>query len=149
MHRILHLHFKGRTIKSLLVISNYLMCIKHILSQKLGAGENNNNRLDLPQHPSTFQDGGYSYVASKPEEDWHMAKVDLQDAYLTMPVHRCLLFFQVLPGQWMQFHSLLFNLYTTPFAFLKVIKNSFGNSVYNWMFTWMTSCWSVWASHNN
>jgi len=52
-----------------------------------------------------------------------MAKIDLEDAYLTIPVAQdCLLSFKVHPGQWMEFHYLAFGLCTAPFVFSKVTK---------------------------
>ena len=54
-----------------------------------------------------------------------MAKIDLKDAYLTIPVarvHHCLLSFQVQQGEWIQFQCLPFGLCTTPFVFTKVTK---------------------------
>ena len=59
------------------------------------------------------------------KQDWFMAKIDLKDAYLTIPVaavHHPLLSFQVLAGEWIQFQSLPFGLCTAPFVFSKVTK---------------------------
>ena len=59
------------------------------------------------------------------KQGWQMAKIDLKDAYLTIPVareHHCLLSFQVQQGEWIQFQCLPFGLCTAPFVFTKVTK---------------------------
>ena len=58
-------------------------------------------------------------------QDFFMAKVDLKDAYLTIPVSaefHCLLAFQNDDGQFLQFQTLPFRLCTAPYVFSKTTK---------------------------
>ena len=54
------------------------------------------------------------------KQDWFMAKINLKNTYLTIPVesvHYSLLSFQVQAGKWIQFQCLPFGLCTTAFVF--------------------------------
>ena len=58
-------------------------------------------------------------------QNFFVAKVDLKDAYLTVPVSaefHCLLGFQDNDGQLLQFQTLPFGFYTAPYAFSKITK---------------------------
>ena len=75
--------------------------------------------------PPHFKMEGLYMLSEILKQGWQMAKIDLKDAYLTIPVareHHCLLSFQVCQGEWVQFQCLPFGLCTTPFVFTKVTK---------------------------
>ena len=58
---------------------------------------------------SSFQNGGFVHANRGPEARMANGKIDLKDAYLTIPLareHHCLLSFQVQQGEWIQFHCL-------------------------------------------
>jgi len=87
-----------------------------------------NTGPEIPKHTSrssTLQNGGVTYAPHNYTAKLGIGKVDLKDAYLTIPVtqefHQ-LLAFQVKPGKWAQFKCLPFGLYTAPFIFTKVTK---------------------------
>ena len=80
-----------------------------------------NSYLDAPH----FKMEGLFMLPLVVREDWLLAKLDLKDAYLTIPVapefHQ-LLAFQVAPHKFAQFQCLPFRLCTVPFVFTKVTK---------------------------
>jgi len=80
-----------------------------------------NTYLEAPH----FKMEGLHLLPTVVRQDWVLGKVDLKDAYLTIPVaqrfHR-LLAFQVEPNKWVQFQCLPFGLCTAPFVFSKVTK---------------------------
>ena len=78
----------------------------------------------LPGAPHFKMEGLYM-LSDILKQGWQMAKIDLKDAYLTIPVareHHCLLSFQVRQGEWVQFQCLPFGICTAPFVFTKVTK---------------------------
>ena len=81
--------------------------------------------LNTYLEPPHFKVEGLYMLPVILKQDWFMAKIDLKDAYLTIPVaavHHPLLSFQVLAGEWIQFQCLPFGLCTAPFVFSKVTK---------------------------
>ena len=75
--------------------------------------------------PPHFKMEGLYMLMEVLKQGWQMAKIDLKDVYLTIPVareHHCLLSFQVQQGEWIQFQCLPFGLCTAPFVFTKVTK---------------------------
>ena len=59
------------------------------------------------------------------QKDFFMAKIDLKDAYLTVPIaekFHCLLGFQDKQGEFLQFQTLSFGLCTAPCTFSKLTK---------------------------
>lgn len=88
-----------------------------------------NHRPEIPQflpRATTLQDGGSLYVTKHIISlGWFMVKIDLKDAYLTIPIAQNFqspLAFQATPQDIMQFQCLPFGLCTAPFVFSKVIK---------------------------
>ena len=81
------------------------------------------NSCMVPPH---FKMEGLFMLPSMVSQGWLMAKLDLKDAYLTIPIaqeSRKLLTFQAgPPHQLMQFRCLPFGLCTAPFAFSKATK---------------------------
>jgi len=81
--------------------------------------------LNTYLQPPHFKMEGLYMLPVILKQGWYMAKIDLKDAYLTIPVaaeHRSLLSFHVQTGEWMQFQSLPFGLCTAPFVSSKVTK---------------------------
>ena len=81
--------------------------------------------LNTYLEPPHFKMEGLYMLPVILKQDWFMAKIDLKDAYLTIPVatvHHPLLSFQVLAGEWIQFQCLPLGLCTAPFVFSKVTK---------------------------
>ena len=81
--------------------------------------------LNLFLEPPHFKMEGLYMLPVIIKQDWQMAKINLKDAYLTVPVakeYHCLLSFQVGQREWAQFQCLPFGLSTAPFVFIKVTK---------------------------
>ena len=75
--------------------------------------------------PPHFKMEGLYMVPSVVQKDFLLAKVDLKDAYLTVPVSaefRCLLAFQNESKAFLQFQTLPFGLCTAPYVFSKLTK---------------------------
>ena len=95
---------------------------------RVGGGLEANNRFKIPQciyDTTTFQDGGIIHATQHISHKWTMVKLDLKDAYLTVPIAKeywSLLAFQVNLYTLMQFRCLPFGLCIAPFVFSKVTK---------------------------
>ena len=84
-------------------------------------------RLNQYLRPPHFKMEGLHMLPNVVRQNFFMAKVDLKDAYLTVPVSaefHCLLGFQDDNGQLLQFQTLPFGLCTAPYAFFKDNKAS-------------------------
>ena len=82
-------------------------------------------KLNQYLSPPHFKMEGLYMLPNVVRQDFFMAKVDLKDAYLTIPVSaefHCLLAFQNNDGQFLQFQILPFGLCTTPYVFSKTTK---------------------------
>ena len=82
-------------------------------------------RLNQYLRPPHFKMEGLHMLPNVVRQNFFMAKVDLKDAYLTVPVSaefHCLLGFQDDNGQLLQFQTLPFGLCTAPYAFSKITK---------------------------
>ena len=82
-------------------------------------------RLNQYLRPPHFKMEGLHMLPNVVRQNFFMAKVDLKDAYLTVPVSaefHCLLGFQDDNGQLLQFQTLPFRLCTAPYAFSKITK---------------------------
>ena len=85
--------------------------------------------LNSHLEPPHFKMEGLYMLPEVLRKEWHMAKIDLKDAYLTIPIaqeHQCLLSSQIGVGKWVPYQCLPFGLCTAPFVFSKVTKPLIG-----------------------
>ena len=82
-------------------------------------------KLNQYLDPLHFKMEGLYMLLTVVQKDFFMAKVDLKDAYFTVPIapkFHCLMAFQDEDGKFLQFQTLPFGLCTAPYAFSKITK---------------------------